>query len=237
MEIIAQIVQAIIYGIVALVALLVVLLIALSRMPKDNPLHQLLGALVRPVGVMVAAGVVGVPVEFIPGIDVIYDIAAVVLIAFSWLKFFKTARGIWPQLLSKVAAAAPSGDPNISAGEYFARAQEATKRKAYTEALRWYRLAAERGHLAAKRYLEGADTEQPQQQQRQRQQDQRTRSANGAMSRAEALEILDLAVGATEQEISAAHTRLIKQFHPDKGGSAFFAKQLNTARDVLLGHQ
>jgi DnaJ-class molecular chaperone len=57
------------------------------------------------------------------------------------------------------------------------------------------------------------------------------------MSRPEALKILDLTEGATEQEISAAHTRLIKQFHPDKGGSAFFAKQLNQARDVLLGHR
>ena len=125
----------------------------------------------------------------------------------------------------------------MSAADYFARAQVATKRKAYAEALCCYRLAAERGHATAKKYLEGADTEQPQQQQRQRQREQRTRSANGGMSRAEALEILDLTEGVTEQEIGAAHTRLIKQFHPDTGGSAFFAKKLNTARDVLLDPQ
>jgi hypothetical protein len=229
LQFIAQIVEAIIYGIVALVALLVVLLIVLAKMPKDHPMHQLLGALVRPVGLMVGAGVVGIPVEFIPGIDVLYDIVAVLLIAFSWLKFFRTAHGIWPQLLSNAAARAPAGDPNISAGEYFARAQEATKRRAYPEALRWYRLAAERGHAAAKKYLDRAQFEQPQ-----RQQEPRPRSANGVMSRAEALEILDLTEGATEQDIGAAHTRLIKQFHPDKGGSVFFAKQLNLARDVLL---
>jgi hypothetical protein len=161
MDIIAHIVETIVYGVVALVALLVVLLIAVSRLPKDNPLHQLLAALVRPVGLMAGAGVVGVPVEFVPGIDVVYDVAAFVLIVLSWLKFFRTARGIWPQILSHAAAAAPSDDPNISASEYFARARDATKRKAFTEALRWYRLAAERGHAAAKKYLEGMRAQHP----------------------------------------------------------------------------
>jgi hypothetical protein len=33
----------------------------------------------------------------------------------------------------------------------------------------------------------------------------------------------------------AAHNRLMKRVHPDAGGSNFFAKQLNAARDVLLG--
>jgi uncharacterized Zn finger protein (UPF0148 family) len=56
----------------------------------------------------------------------------------------------------------------------------------------------------------------------------------GKMSAAQALEILGIQAGATEQEIRVAYNRLIKRLHPDVGGTDFFAKQLNAARDVLL---
>jgi curved DNA-binding protein CbpA len=42
-------------------------------------------------------------------------------------------------------------------------------------------------------------------------------------------------VGATEQQIRVAYNRLMKRVHPDVGGSDFFAKQLNEARNILLG--
>ena len=53
----------------------------------------------------------------------------------------------------------------------------------------------------------------------------------------QALKILEVERGATEQEIRAAYSRLIKRLHPDGGGSEYFAKQLNDARDVLLGER
>jgi len=55
------------------------------------------------------------------------------------------------------------------------------------------------------------------------------------MTRAEALAVLGLAEGATEQEIAAAHRRLILKVHPDAGGSADLAARINRAKDVLLG--
>jgi hypothetical protein len=55
------------------------------------------------------------------------------------------------------------------------------------------------------------------------------------MSRAEALSVLGLFEGATPDEIRAAHRRLIKQAHPDKGGSSYLAAKINEAKDVLLG--
>lgn len=55
------------------------------------------------------------------------------------------------------------------------------------------------------------------------------------MTRAEALAVLGLAEGATEEEIKAAHRRLIRRTHPDAGGTADLAARINRAKDVLVG--
>jgi hypothetical protein len=55
-----------------------------------------------------------------------------------------------------------------------------------------------------------------------------------APDRLEALAILGLTEGATEEEIRAAHARLMRAAHPDAGGSDWLAARLNAARDVLL---
>lgn len=57
----------------------------------------------------------------------------------------------------------------------------------------------------------------------------------GDMSRDEALAVLGLSEGASDDEIRAAHRRLIQRMHPDVGGSADLAARINRAKDVLLG--
>lgn len=59
-------------------------------------------------------------------------------------------------------------------------------------------------------------------------------SDNGTMNRDEAYRVLGLESGASEQEIKAAHHRLIAGLHPDRGGSAYLSAKINQARDVLL---
>ncbi len=55
------------------------------------------------------------------------------------------------------------------------------------------------------------------------------------MSRGEALEVLGLEDGASDDDIRAAHRRLIKQNHPDVGGSDWLAARINAAKRALLG--
>lgn len=54
------------------------------------------------------------------------------------------------------------------------------------------------------------------------------------MSRGEALEVLGLEPAADEAEIRAAHKRLLRLVHPDRGGSAYLTRRVYQARDTLL---
>lgn len=54
------------------------------------------------------------------------------------------------------------------------------------------------------------------------------------LGRAEALAVLGLPEGATRDQIVQAHRQLIQKLHPDRGGSAALAAQVNLAKDVLL---
>jgi hypothetical protein len=56
----------------------------------------------------------------------------------------------------------------------------------------------------------------------------------GTMTKQEACEILDVAENASPEEIKSAYQKLMKKYHPDKGGSEYFASQLNEAKDLLL---
>jgi hypothetical protein len=54
------------------------------------------------------------------------------------------------------------------------------------------------------------------------------------MSPKEARAILGVDANATADEVRAAHKRLMRMAHPDKGGTSGLAAQLNAARDRLL---
>lgn len=54
------------------------------------------------------------------------------------------------------------------------------------------------------------------------------------MTRAEALKMLGLEEGCSDEEIIQAHRRLMQKVHPDHGGNAYLAAQLNEARSLLL---
>lgn len=62
------------------------------------------------------------------------------------------------------------------------------------------------------------------------------RAAGGsdAMDPGRAREVLGVGPDASREDIVEAHRQLINRLHPDRGGSAYLAAEVNRARDVLL---
>jgi hypothetical protein len=58
---------------------------------------------------------------------------------------------------------------------------------------------------------------------------------NNGMSRKEALQILGLAEDASNEDIVAAHRKLMQKLHPDRGGNDYLASKINQAKDFLMG--
>lgn len=89
------IVRDLLFFVAFMIALLVVLLVIVSILPSDNALKRLLTALSFRVGATAAAAAVAVPLEPIPGLDMVYDIGAPLLLLWYWYTFFRDSGHTW----------------------------------------------------------------------------------------------------------------------------------------------
>ena len=89
---IAEIIRDLLIFVSVIAALLTTLVVVVSKMPDTNPLKRILTALCYRLGATLAAGAVAIPLEPIPGIDVLYDIGVPVVLIWYWFTFFRDAR-------------------------------------------------------------------------------------------------------------------------------------------------
>ncbi len=77
----------------ALVALTLGLVVLIACLP-NSPLRGVLSAVTKRIGTTAAVAVVGAPVELIPGVDGLYDVAGLIFLIWYWGSLFKSVAQI-----------------------------------------------------------------------------------------------------------------------------------------------
>jgi len=107
MDLIVDLTKTIIFGVVALAGFLCLLVVVISLLPLGNPLRVLLSSLTMRVGATLLAGVVAIPIEPIPGLDLLYDIGVPAVLLYYWFTFFPEAARILKSGFGSSAQQAP----------------------------------------------------------------------------------------------------------------------------------
>lgn len=89
MEIVVEIFRDLLIFVGAMFVLFIALVVVVSRLKDENPLKRVLSALSYRAAATLAVGVVALPVELVPGIDALYDIAAPIGLVWFWYTFFR----------------------------------------------------------------------------------------------------------------------------------------------------
>jgi len=89
---IAEVIRDLLIFVGVIAVLLIALVVVVSKMPNTNPLKRVLTALCYRLGATLAAGAVAIPLEPIPGIDLLYDIGVPIVLLGYWYTFFRDAR-------------------------------------------------------------------------------------------------------------------------------------------------
>ena len=129
-----------------------------------------------------------------------------------------------------------SGEMNgrILEGRYAGEALQSLSLEQLLELLSRYNKEDEESATLLRAYLDRVHGDSWQQRE-QTQEETPASSFSGNMSQREAYDILGLDEGASEEQITEAHRRLMQKLHPDRGGSTFLAAKINQAKDLLLG--
>jgi DnaJ domain len=95
----------------------------------------------------------------------------------------------------------------------------------------------QQGALLLEAYLDRRLPEWRERQAKETARDRPRTGGRGRMSAKEAYDVLGLPPDATDDDIRAAHRKLMMKVHPDQGGSDYLAARINEAKDLLLGRR
>jgi len=91
MHALIEIIKYLLIFVAVMFALLVLLIAVIARLPAGHPLKRLMTELCWRLGATIGAGALAVPIEPIPGLDALYDVAAPIVLAIYWFGFFRDA--------------------------------------------------------------------------------------------------------------------------------------------------
>jgi hypothetical protein len=109
---IAEIIRDLLIFVGVIAALLVALVVVVSNLPDTNPLKRVLTALCYRLGATLAAGAVAIPLEPIPGIDVLYDIGVPIVLIWYWWTFLRDAH----RMTRTTSEPSPPDRPQVTYG-------------------------------------------------------------------------------------------------------------------------
>lgn len=72
----------------ALTGLCILLLVLVNYLPR-SPLRDILGAISKRLGATVAVTTIAIPVDFLPGVDVAYDVLSFVFLVWYWFRLVR----------------------------------------------------------------------------------------------------------------------------------------------------
>jgi hypothetical protein len=121
MSSVAEIVRDLLIFIAVMTALLIAFVVIVSRLPDTNPLKRVLSALSYRLGATIAAGAVAIPLEPIPGVDMLYDFGVPIALIWYWYTFFRGAR--------RLAANPPAGQAQVTREKQMIGQKQMTEQK------------------------------------------------------------------------------------------------------------
>jgi len=91
MDALLGLVKTLVICFTVLTVLFILLIVLVSFLPR-SPLRDILGAISKRIGITAAVTAVSIPVDFVPGFDVAYDVISLIFLVWYWFRLIKVIR-------------------------------------------------------------------------------------------------------------------------------------------------
>jgi hypothetical protein len=97
----------------SLIGLTMVLVVLVVSLP-NNPLRDVVAALAKRLATTAAVTALAAPIELIPGVDVVYDVAGVLFLVWYWATLFKAVADIAARRRATIRVVTRSTDGSVT---------------------------------------------------------------------------------------------------------------------------